>query len=103
MGIYIAQLIGMSALTFCYVPQIVNLYKTKSAEGQMVWFWRILSIGLAANVYISLFTGLSGGGWQMFILQSANTTLSVWTLILVEIYGRREAKDAEGKRRERSN
>lgn len=83
------QLIAMGAMTYCYVPQIRKLLKDKNADAQPFWFWFWLSIGLSANVLISLRSGLIGGGWTMFYVQLVNTTLAMWTLGLVYKYQRR--------------
>lgn len=94
MDIYMAQTVAMLAMTICYFPQIKDLYKSKDADGINVNFWRILTIGLYANVYISLNTGLDGGGWVMFIVQVMNSVLSTVTWFLVEKYQKESRLDA---------
>ena len=93
MDIYVAQTVAMVAMTICYFPQIKQLYITKKADDMNVFFWRILTLGLLANVYISMKTGLAGGGWVMFVVQVMNTLLSTVTWVLVEIYQREEGLD----------
>lgn len=85
----VLQLVAMGSLTYCYVPQIRKLYEDKNADALPIAFWGWLSIGLVANVLISLRSGLIGGGWSMFIIQVINGSLAIWVLVLVFIYQKR--------------
>ena len=47
---------GTIALAVSYIPQIITLYKVKSAEGQSISFWVILLISLislAGNMIVN--------------------------------------------------
>ena len=83
------QIIAMSMIGACYIPQIYKLIQTKNADSQAISFWVMLSIGLVANVYISYQSALIGGGWAMFVIQAINASLSIWTLGLVYEYQKR--------------
>lgn len=80
------QIIAMSMIGACYIPQIYKLIQTKNADSQAISFWVMLSIGLVANVYISYQSALIGGGWSMFVIQVVNSLLAIWTLGLVYKY-----------------
>lgn len=79
----ILQVLGSVTLLYSYVPQVVQLIKTKNAEGISAQFWLILTIGLtcvAANM------GISGVPTLMFLTQVANALTSFATLMLVIKY-----------------
>ncbi len=80
------QAVAMFMIAACYAPQITKLIKTKNADSQSLAFWIMLSIGLLANVYISIQSALSGGGWAMVAIQVVNTAMSMWTMVLVYVY-----------------
>ena len=80
------QFIALTMIALCYVPQLIKLYKLKNADSQSVSFWVMLTIGLLANTYLAYQSGVAGGGWEMFTIQTINTLLSLSTLIMVWYY-----------------
>ena len=79
------QIIGSLTLLYSYLPQILQLIKTKKSEDMNIQFWLVLTIGLvciSGNMLIS--------GVPVFILltQVLNAVFALITLILVVKYKR---------------
>lgn len=79
----IFQTIGSVTLLYSYIPQIIQLVRTKRSDDINTQFWAILTIGLTCisiNMYIS--------NVQIFILitQVLNAVLALISFILVIKY-----------------
>lgn len=77
------QLIGSILLLWSYVPQILQLYKSKKSEDISLSFWAILTIGLFCIAFNMLLTKI-----PIFIMltQFINAIIALWVLILVKKY-----------------
>ena len=80
------QTVGSVALLYSYIPQIIQLIKTKKSEDLSTQFWIVITLGLACitgNMMISKV--------PVFIVatQLGNTVLAGITLALVLTYKRR--------------
>ena len=79
----ILQIVASFLLLVSYLPQIVQLIKTKRSEDISVKFWVILTLGLCG---ISINMAISGVGVLILSTQVLNTILSGITLLLVVRY-----------------
>ncbi len=80
------QIAGSLTLLYSYLPQIIQLIKTKETKGMNIQFWLVLTFGLVCitgNMVLSKV--------PLFILatQGANALLALITLILVVKYKRK--------------
>lgn len=81
-----AGIVATPALTVSYVPQIVQLYKTKSSEGINTNFWVILNFALAMTTILAVDTYLTTGSIAMLVAQGINLTLALVVLGQVVYY-----------------
>lgn len=72
-----ASILVTPALSFSYIPQIAQLYKTKSAKDINRNFWYILNIGLLCMFILALDTFINTGSIAMLIGQSFNLALAL--------------------------
>ena len=80
------QTAGSVALLYSYIPQVIQLIKTKKSDDLSTQFWIIITFGLAC------ITGnMAIAGVPLFILatQFGNTILAAITLALVLKYKRK--------------
>ena len=71
------SIIGGIFLAFAYVPQIISLYKTKSADGISLSFWLILDTSLLVLFLTALIGWLLGGSLYIAVLQAMNIILAL--------------------------
>jgi len=78
--------IGTVFLTICYIPQIIQLHKTKETAGMNLIFWLSLDMALlilTMNTYIIF---LVHGTWGAFVTETLNLVLALYVTILVFYY-----------------
>lgn len=75
--VVLAGLLVTPALSFSYIPQITQLYRTKSAEDINRNFWYILNIGLLCMFILSLDVFINTGSIAMLIGQTFNLGLAL--------------------------
>lgn len=86
---YIVVLAGILAtpvLAVSYVPQIWNLYKTKSAEGISLSFWLILDTALICLFVLAVNSYLVAGTVGLVIAQALNLVLALIVTVQVVYY-----------------
>lgn len=71
------------SFTLCYIPQIIKIYKNKSAENVSIFCYLLTSSGcLSGLIYI---VNTSFDFW-IFLNQLLGLSLSVWTMYLCYKY-----------------
>lgn len=80
------QLIGSATLLYSYIPQIIQLVKTKKSEDLNTTFWGVLTLGLAC---ITGNMAISGVPTLILFTQGLNAVLAGVTLYLVIKYKKR--------------
>lgn len=78
-------------ITLCYIPQVVELLRTKNADGISVDFWLNLNVALLALTISTLSVGVIHGSWGAFITEVLNLLFALTVLYLVVSY--RKQKD----------
>lgn len=86
--VQLSSVLGGLLLALAYVPQIVALYKEKSAEGISLSFWLILDSALLMLFIMAVDTYLSTGTLYMVTLQAVNLLLALIVTGQVIYYGR---------------
>ena len=80
------QLIGGIVLVLSYLPMIKLLYKTKSAENQILSFWIILDLGMILFELNALYLAVSLNQWSYAVSQSLNLLCGIIVLIQLFVY-----------------
>lgn len=78
------------ALSISYIPQIVQLYKTKSAKDINKKFWYILNFALTMTTILALDTYFTTGSYAMLVAQGFNLALALVVMFQVIYYQRSE-------------
>lgn len=73
-------------LTISYLPQIITLYKTKSADDIDRKFWYILNLALVCTTILAVETYRTTGSSAMMIAQGLNLLLGITVMIQVVYY-----------------
>lgn len=82
----IAAFASTPLLAFSYIPQIVQLYKTKNTEGININFWYILDAALLCFVILSLESFIQTGSVVLLLAQLINLALALVITIQVLMY-----------------
>ena len=88
--VLIAGIASTPLLVISYVPQIIQLQKTKNAEGINLNFWLILSASLLCFVILAFDGFLATGAWVLLAAQLMNLLLAVVVIIQVVIYSKKK-------------
>lgn len=86
---YIVLFAGVTAtpaLTISYIPQIIMLHKTKSAEGIDKRFWYILNYALTMTTILAVDTFITTGSYAMLVAQGINLVLALVVMVQVVHY-----------------
>lgn len=75
--VIISLILSVVVLSIAYVPQIVSLYKTKTADGISLSFWLILDTSLLVLFLTALIGWLLGGSLYIALLQAMNIILAL--------------------------
>lgn len=73
-------------LTICYVPQIVQTFKTKNVSSISLSFWILLNIALTLMLINATAIFISTGVWGYMVTEIANEGLAFIMLCLVLRY-----------------
>ena len=89
---YIFGIISMLLFTFCFIPQIVRILKTKNVSGLSLWAWIMVVAGYTAGLFYvaSLRVPILIASYSLGLI------LSLLTLILVTYYKTRGVKEKKG-------
>jgi len=88
---YIFGLLSVILFTFCFIPQIVSILKTKNVSGLSLWLWIMVVLGhLTALIYCIYIRDLI-----LIVSYLMGLILSSLTLILVIYYGAKEELEAK--------
>jgi len=79
---YIFGIISMLLFTFCFIPQIISILKTKNVSGLNLWLWIMVVAGHAAGLVYAVWLKVP----ILIATYSIGFSLSLWTLILVVYY-----------------
>lgn len=79
-------LIATVFMTLCYIPQIVQTFKTKDVTGISLSFYVLLNISLVLLLVNSYLLFLSNGNFGYVISYIINEALALLMLILVLKY-----------------
>lgn len=93
---FIIQAAGVLApivLAVSYIPQIINLYKTKSIEGIALSFWLILDFSLLLLFILAVDSAKSTGDYSLFIAQALNLILALVVTVQVIYYGKKNKSE----------
>lgn len=93
MWMLLVTLAGLAAtplLAFSYVPQIVQIQKTKNVEGINLSFWYILDASLACFVILALESFLETGAIMLLLAQGLNLTLALIVTVQVLVYRKKQ-------------
>lgn len=76
-----------SGLVLCvsYIPQIINLYKTKTTEGVSTSFWLILDLSLLMLFILAI----DSGSGSLIFAQALNLVLALVVTAQVLYYNKR--------------
>lgn len=85
-----ASIAATPALTISYVPQIMQLYKTKSAEDINKRFWYIMNFALTMTTILAIDTFITTGSIAMLVAQGLNLILAIVVLVQVLYYQKQE-------------
>lgn len=77
-------------LMISYVPQIMTLYKEKTAEGISMSFWIVLDLSLLMLFILALNTWFNTGDASLAISQGLNLFLALIVTCQVVIYKKKD-------------
>jgi MtN3 and saliva related transmembrane protein len=82
------QLIAGLIFCYSYIPQIMEIYKNKSAKDVSLTMYVLCIIGsILSEVYIFyLMVSFAGAGWMMLITNTIGLILSSITVYLIKKY-----------------
>ena len=83
----ILYLIGGIILTFAALPQITQLYITKSAEGLNLLTFLMITTGYTLKMFYAFYTAINGYGTVLIITTSLGL-LNILTVTIMIIYYR---------------
>ena len=87
----IFQLIGGVILSIGYIPQIVQIFRTKSSEGLNFKSFGMIFAGIALyEIYAVSLVVIDGSGHMYLITNSVSTLLSGLMCLLIKVYEKRE-------------
>ena len=75
--VVLASFFATIVLTFSYVPQVLSLYRRKTAEGISLSFWYILDVSLILLFILALDSYFQTGDTGLVIAQSLNLILAL--------------------------
>ena len=84
--VLLAGLIASPLLVVSYVPQIIQINKTKTVEGINLSFWLILDASLLCFVILALDAFLKTGAWVLLASQGLNLALALIVTLQVLHY-----------------
>lgn len=90
-----ASVFSTVLLTFSYVPQVINLYRTKSTKGISMSFWYILDGSLILLFILALDSYFQTGDTGLVIAQFLNLVLALIVTSQVMYYKKQEEKEKE--------
>ena len=79
---YIFGIMSMLLFTFCFIPQIVRILKTKNVSGLSFWSWIMVVTGHAAGLLYTAWLKVP----ILITTYSIGFSLSLWILILLVYY-----------------
>lgn len=89
----IFQLIGGVIMSVGYIPQIVQMFRTKSSEGLNFKSFGMIFAGIALyEIYAVALVVIDGSGHMYLITNSVSTLLSGLMCLLIKVYEKREEK-----------
>jgi len=80
------QLIGGMLLTFAALPQITQIYMTKSAEGLNITTFLMILIGNACKIIYAIHIAVNGYGTILIFTTGASFLIIVILLALILYY-----------------
>ena len=87
----IFQLIGGVMMSVGYIPQIVQMLRTKSSEGLNFKSFGMIFAGIALyEIYAVSLVVIDGSGHMYLITNSVSTLLSGLMCLLIKVYEKRE-------------
>lgn len=87
----IFQLIGGVIMSVGYIPQIVQMLRTKSSEGLNFKSFGMIFAGIALyEIYAVALVVIDGSGYMYLITNSVSTFLSGLMCLLIKVYEKRE-------------
>lgn len=89
--VLIAGIASTPLLVVSYVPQIIQLQKTKNPEGINLNFWLILALSLLCFVILAFDGFLATGAWVLLVAQLMNLLLAIVVIIQVIVYSKKKA------------
>lgn len=84
--VLLAGLIASPLLVVSYVPQIIQINKTKTVEGINLSFWFILDASLLCFVILAFDAFLKTGAWVLLASQGLNLALALIVTLQVLHY-----------------
>lgn len=85
----IFQLIGGVIMSVGYIPQIVQMLRTKSSEGLNFKSFGMIFAGIALyEIYAVSLVVIDGSGHMYLITNSVSTFLSGLMCLLIKVYGK---------------
>lgn len=89
----IFQLIGGVIMSVGYIPQIVQMLRTKSSEGLNFKSFGMIFAGIVLyEIYAVSLVVIDGSGHMYLITNSVSTLLSGLMCLLIKVYEKREEK-----------
>lgn len=89
----IFQLIGGIILSVGYIPQIVQIFRTKSSEGLNFKSFGMIFAGIALyEIYAISLVVINDNGHMYLITNSISMLLSGSMCLLIKIFAKRESK-----------
>lgn len=89
----IFQLIGGVIMSVGYIPQIVQMFRTKSSEGLNFKSFGMIFAGIALyEIYAVSLVVIDGNGHMYLITNSISTFLSGLMCLLIKVYEKRKEK-----------
>ena len=82
----VLYLIGGIILTFAALPQITQLYLTKSTEGLNLLTFLMLSTGYTLKMFYAIYTAINGYGIVLIITTSLGLLNILTTTFLIIYY-----------------
>ena len=86
------QFLGGIFMVITYIPQILMLLRTKSAENQSKTFWILLIISLSTFTYNAVLLYIFKGVLSVLVTQALNLILALIILALLTKYSKKGRK-----------
>lgn len=87
----VIQTVGGLFMVATYIPQILLLFKSKSAKNQSVSFWVMLVISLSTFTYNGLLLFMFRGVTSVLVTQGINLFLALVVLTQILFYRRKRS------------